>query len=285
MSISEFLYTVVLRPPLLRKWTNAFLRRILPERLAVGRAQICLNPGDPVVSGALTLGVYEREEITFFQQQFRPGMTFADVGANVGLYTGMALATPGFSGTILCVEPDEESRRFLSLTISANQDKTTKPAPRVHLCECAAWDKTDDLPFFRNPENRGDNRLYADTVLAQAGRIPARTLDDLCAERGISTIDFLKIDVQGAEGRVIAGARRILSASPSVILMTEFWPHGLTRCGSDPRDYLDSLCSLGFVLTDGLGRAVSPDHWGQLIEASSGRRYVNLFGRKGIQTS
>ena len=49
---------------------------------------------DPVISGALTLGVYERGEIAFFRSRFRAGMTLVDVGANVGLYSALALSTP-----------------------------------------------------------------------------------------------------------------------------------------------------------------------------------------------
>ncbi|MFZ4681104.1 MAG: FkbM family methyltransferase [Terrimicrobiaceae bacterium] len=279
MSLSEFVYTVLLRPKPLRGPANFVLRKILPAQLTVHGARIALNPDDPVVSGALTLGVYEREEIAFFQKHFRPGMTFADVGANVGLYTGMALATPGFSGTILCVEPDKDSRRYLQSTISANL-----PAGReasVHVCACAASDRAGSMPFFRNPDNHGDNRLYADPLLRQSGVVEVETLDALCARNGVTKIDFLKIDVQGAEGRVIAGARDILSTSPDVILMTEFWSQGLTRCGSDPLEYLAALDALGFVFHHSDGTPIREAQREEWIRQTDGRHYINLFGFKG----
>ena len=43
-----------------------------------------------VVSGALHFGVYEKAETKFFQTPFREGMTFLDVGANIGYYTALA---------------------------------------------------------------------------------------------------------------------------------------------------------------------------------------------------
>jgi FkbM family methyltransferase len=278
MSPSEFIYTVILRPRPLRKLANAAIRAMLPETASVHGAKIALNPDDPVVCGALTMGVYEKEEIAFFRKHFKPDMNFADVGANVGLYTGMALATPGFSGSILCVEPDTESRSFLEKTISGSRQSDK---PRVTVCPVAASDKKETVPFFRNPDNHGDNRLYSESILQPAGQIETDTLDTLCERNGISHVEFLKIDIQGAEGRAIAGARGILEASPRVILMTEFWPYGLERCGSNPEDYLAMLESLGFALHDSEGKPLERGERKALIERTSGRRYINLFGFKG----
>jgi len=279
VSPSEFIYTVLLRPRPLRKAANAAIRSLLPKTATVHGAKITLNPNDPVVSGALAMGVYEKEEIAFFRKYFLPEMTFADVGANVGLYTGMALATPGFSGTVLCVEPDADSRRFLEETIRANRPAGKSPA--VTVCPCAASDRAETVSFFRNPENHGDNRLYAEPTLQASGQVETETLDSLCAKNGVANIDFLKIDVQGAEGRVIAGAQQILTASPAVILMTEFWPYGLKRCGTDPTEYLASLDTLGFSLHDSSGRPLEQSERQSLIDKTSGRRYINLFGFKG----
>lgn len=278
MSPSEFIYTVLLRPRPLRKLANAAIRAILPETVDVHGAKIALNPDDPVVCGALTMGVYEKEEIAFFQEHFKPGMNFADVGSNVGLYTGMALATPGFSGSILCVEPDADSRRFLEQTIARSRKSDS---PQVTVCPCAAADRAETVPFFRNPDNHGDNRLYSESMLQPAGQIQTETLDTLCAKAGITNLDFVKIDVQGAEGKVIAGGRGILEASPKTILMTEFWPYGLERCGSNAEEYLSMLESLGFALYDSEGKPLERGERKALIEQTSGRKYINLFGFKG----
>ncbi len=279
MSPSEFVYTVILRPKPLRKLANAAIRAVLPRKVTVEGAGISINPDDPVVSGGLTFGVYEREEIAFFRRHFQPDMTLVDVGANVGLYTGMALATPDFHGRILCVEPDTESRSFLQANIDGNLGKS--PPDRVSVCACAASDQNGPIPFFRNPENHGDNRLYADPLLKPSGTVEARTLDSLCAERKIDHIDFLKIDVQGAEAKAIVGGRQIISASPKVVLMTEFWPEGLRRCGSDPGDYLDLLTDLGFALSDSSGQVLDAPARARLLEKTVGRQYTNLFGFKG----
>ena len=120
MSAAEFIYTVLLKPPLLRRGANYILTSMLPRTINVKGATIHLNPSDPVVSGALTLRSYEKEEIDFFVKWFQPGMTFVDVGANVGLYTGLALHISA-DARILCIEPDKNSSLYLKKTIQSNR--------------------------------------------------------------------------------------------------------------------------------------------------------------------
>jgi len=92
VTLAEFVYTILLKPRLLHRAANAAIRASLPEHVRVGEAIVWLNPDDPVVSGALALGVYERGEIAFFRSRFGADMTFVDVGANVGLYSAVALS-------------------------------------------------------------------------------------------------------------------------------------------------------------------------------------------------
>ena len=71
MSISEFIYTVLLKPRFLKATTNWIIKRIIPEKIRIDGATIHLNPNDPVISGALSLKVYERDEIAFFRKYFQ----------------------------------------------------------------------------------------------------------------------------------------------------------------------------------------------------------------------
>lgn len=282
LSISEFIYTVLLKPPLLRKTANTAIKALLPKNLRVGDAIIWLNPNDPVISGALFFRVYERNEIAFFRSHFGRSMTFIDVGANVGLYTGMALATPGFQGKILALEPHSESRDFLKQTVQ-NNIQPGREADAV-ICDLAASDSQGILKLYKNSENKGDNRLYPDPLLDQEEMVSIDTLDTICEGYGIESVQFLKIDVQGSEAKVVNGATRLLENSADCILMTEFWPYGLARNGSDPIAYLETLCRLGFSLFE-LGKNLTPiDDLQVLISRTQGRKYANLIGLKGAFT-
>ena len=276
MTIAEFVYTVLLRPRPLRRAANATIRALLPQKVRVGAASVWINPEDPVISGALTLGVYERGEIAYFRSRFAADMTFIDVGANVGLYSALALSTPGFRGRVLAIEPHAESRAYLQKTIQAN-------GGAAQICDLAASDTPGTLTLYKNPENKGDNRLYPDALLRGEERIAADTLDNICRRYGITSAQFIKIDVQGAEAQVMRGAKELLAASTDCILMTEFWPYGLARCGADGLAYLQLLQDSGFRLYE-LGRDLAPVNDARaLVERTQGRRYANLVGIKGAR--
>ncbi len=280
MTIAEFVYTVLLRPRLLRRAANATIRAMLPERVRVGEATVWINPDDPVISGALTLGVYERGEIAFFGARFGAEMTFIDVGANVGLYSAIALSTPVFRGRVLAIEPHAESRLYLQKTIESNAAAATS----VQICGLAASDRPGTLTLYKNPENKGDNRLYPDPLLRGEETVSADTLDNICGRYGIASAQFIKIDVQGAEAQVIRGATSLLAGSRDCVLMTEFWPYGLSHCGADGLEYLEMLRDLGFRLYELAGNrgVLAPVGSPQaLVERTRGRRYANLVGLKG----
>lgn len=271
MSLSEFVYTVLLKPKPLRWLANRILCSLIPPEIHVRGATVIPNPHDPVVCGALALGVYEKSEISFFCERLRPGMTFVDVGANVGLYA--ALAINQGAGKVLAIEPLPETFAFLQKTLAANVTSSPIVAENV-----AAGREKGTLTLHCNPDNKGDNRLYADPMLAQSYDVAVETLDDLCERHGIPHIDFLKIDVQGAEWLVIDGALRILSQSPGCLLMTEFWPDGIRKSGGDPRAYLDALASVGFELSELVGDKIEPLDAEKLIKTTTGRSYRNIVG-------
>jgi len=282
MTIAEFIYTVLLRPRPLRRAANATLRALLPERVRIADAIVCINPDDPVVSGALTLRVFERGEIAFFRSRFQADMTLVDVGANVGLYTALALSTRGFRGKVLAVEPHAESRRYLNRTVEANAT-AARPGAAL-ICGLAASDRPGTLTLYQNSENKGDNRIYPDPLLDAQETVAVDRLDNICREHGIRSAQFIKMDVQGAEARVIRGAGELLANSPDCILLTEFWPYGLSQDGQDALAYLESLSAHGFILHElagGRGALVAVDNPRALIERTRGRRYANLVGLKG----
>jgi FkbM family methyltransferase len=284
MSISEFTYTVLLKPKPLRRLANAVLKALLPSTTRVNGATIFLNPSDPVISAALLFGVYEHWELDFFSCNYRSDTVFVDIGANVGLYTGLALSRSDSRSTVLCIEPHEESRVYLEQTIKENLRKDD-PA-RVIVCPLAASDCGGKTTLYQNLENKGDNRLHADSLCEGRSVVETETLDSICARNGISRVDFLKMDVQGHEGLVLRGAAGVLSASDRCLLMFEFWPQGLSQSGSPPEQFLGDLDSMGFKLyAPKSGRMAPIDDLHDAIHKNPGRIYANLVALKGISPS
>ncbi len=284
MSISEFTYTVLLKPKPLRLLTNAVLKALLPRTTKVNGATIFLNPSDPVISAGVLFGVYEHWELDFFSSNYRPDSVFVDVGANVGLYTGLALSRSDSRSTVLCIEPHEESRVYLEQTIKENLRKGA-PA-HVVVCPVAASDCGGKTTLYQNLDNKGDNRLHPDSLCVGRSVVETETLDSICARNRINRIDFLKMDVQGHEGLVLRGAAGVLSASDRCILMFEFWPHGLRQAGSPPEQFLGDLDAAGLKLYAPKSRRLVPiNDLHDAIHGNPGRIYANLVALKGISPS
>ena len=274
--LAEFVYCYLLRPWPLRQLTNWTIRKLLPKQVEIHGATVVLNPADPVVSGALHFGVYEKAETRFFQSACRDGMTFLDVGANLGYYTALAARAVGPNGRVLAVEPDPDSFGYLEQTIAANAVGNVEAFP------VAASDAPAILPLYISTDNRGDNRLYASDGERPQVEVKARPLDALLRDNKIDTVDLIKIDVQGYEPKVIAGLRETITASPNLTLLTEFWPQGIDEAGEDANEFLQTLRELGLTLhelqPDGSLAELTDDT--DLIARHQGRRYTNLIGQK-----
>jgi hypothetical protein len=59
-------------------------------------------------------------------------------------------------------------------------------------------------------------------------------------------VDFVKLDVQGAEEGAMRGMEHVLARSPNVTIAVEYWPYGMARFGSDVREVLPYYRSLGY---------------------------------------
>ena len=152
----------------------------------------------------------------------------------------------------------------------------------VQAFPIAASDVPATLPLYISHDNRGDNRLYQPGADWPEIEVEARPIDVLLVENHIETLDFIKIDVQGYEPKVIAGLRDTITRSPKLTLLTEFWPKGIRDAGNDPKEFLKTLRELSLTLhelkSNGELTELKDDE--DLIARHTGRRYTNLVGRK-----
>lgn len=130
-----------------------------------------------------------------------------DCGANVGVFTREAL-TLG-AKLVVAIEPAPENveclRRNFSVEIAQG---------RVVVYPKGVWDKKDVLTLRVDPNNSardsfvtsGDATEYYNFV-----RVPLTTVDELTRELNLPKVDFIKMDIEGAETKAIAGARRTIT--------------------------------------------------------------------------
>jgi len=212
------LYRALLRGPRFRgrHRLEALLRRglapavdIAPEGL-----RMQLDAQEWLQIGLLAGEEQEPRTIALQKRLLRPGDTAIDVGAHVGFHALVAARCVGPTGQVLALDPQPyNADRILTNSALNGVDNI--------LVVVAAAGASAGTIELHNQKPSDKARLTALGV--GVGDLPARfevplvALDALCARRGIAAIRLLKIDVEGYEAEVLAGAARILAATDHVI--------------------------------------------------------------------
>ncbi len=213
--------------------------RIRPAEVTVEvqGLQVTVDPLDSVVAACLIRdGAWEPYETEVFLSSIQPGMVVVDVGANFGYYTLLAAKAVGPRGRVIGFEPDPQNFGLLRRNVAVNGF-----ADRVTLVAGAVSDHKGSVPLFRDQDNFGAHSLAEGNVVGtDVLSVPCTSLDEALEADHVGHVDVIKIDTQGAEGLVFAGAERVLAQSV-LRIFTEFWPLGLRRLGADPMQLLRSL--------------------------------------------
>jgi FkbM family methyltransferase len=164
------------------------------------------------------LGSYEPEQTRRFLATLRPGDSVLDVGANAGYYTLLAAARVGPGGNVWAFEPSPRNAAILRRHVALNR------LGRVRVEEAAASDR-EGTACFDGSGGSGTGHL------AEQGGTRVRTLrlDDYCAEHGIVP-RAVKIDVEGAEGEVLAGFESTLAAARPYLFLSTHGQATHRRC-------------------------------------------------------
>lgn len=237
-------------------------------KIRVAGQTIFASSFDRIVSLYLKkFSLMESPETEFFKSVVKKGMRVADVGSNLGYYTLIAADLIGREGEVFAFEPDAENFRLLQKNIAKNGYQNIEAVNR------AVSDKTGKLRLFLSEENWGDHRIYNSDKDRQSVEILATSLDDFFQNR---PVDFIKIDVEGAENMVFSGMQNIIKNNPRLGIMMEFWPHGLKMAGVSPRDFLRRIRDVGFSVYL-IKRKPEPIDDQNLLKACRGRSYTNIF--------
>jgi FkbM family methyltransferase len=159
--------------------------------------------------GRILTGSYEIPQTEIFTRIVAPGATVLDLGAHAGYYTLLSARLVGVNGSVWGFEPNPRNFRDLQRNVRING------LANVRLEQVAVSD-SEGLHAFDAGSGSGTGSL------STAGAIEVRTvtLDSFCEQRGILP-SVIKIDVEGAELRVLNGARALLLAErPSIMLST-----------------------------------------------------------------
>lgn len=195
-------------------------------RTAVGYV-LCAATDAALISSLLETGELESGTRLLIQRIIKPGDTFIDVGANVGMHTLAAAIAMRGRGRIIAFEPFPTTHDLLRKSIWINGH-----ADIVETHQAAVSNREGAQSLFLGATS-GHHSLFqlneANVPTAPPVEVPLVRLDTVL-DADIS-IDLIKIDVEGAELDVLESAKSIILKSPNIALIVEFGFSHLQRTG------------------------------------------------------
>ena len=167
---------------------------------------------------ALLTGTFESAELAFVERFLKPGMTMLDLGAHHGLYTLLASKRVAPGGKVFAFEPSPRERRALHLNALLNL------CWNVTIQGLALGsENTRANLFVVEGSQTGCNTLRPPDVLCGTSPVRVRVtrLDDWLDSQRINQVDFIKLDVEGAELDVLMAAERLLNRTPRPVILAE----------------------------------------------------------------
>jgi len=141
------------------------------------------------------------------------GGIVVDVGAHIGLFS---LSVANRANKVVAIEP--EPRNLLALRHNMQRHDN------VIIVEKAAWNRKTRLPLFLNANSEGHS-VVSDSQVGNKSAlrkhqlmIEADTLDNILSDLGISHVNFIKMDIEGAEIEAIEGAAEILKKTSKIVV-------------------------------------------------------------------
>lgn len=223
----------------LRSLHRRLRSRITADAVPVQGHMMVLDPIDSLE--VRTHEVYEPLETHVVASHVFPGDVVLDVGAHIGYYTLLLARLVGPSGEVLAFEPDPDNFALLERNVRLNGYST------VRCVNAAAADRTGRTDLYRSTTNPGDHRIYASEEERDSLSVRCLRLDEFLDGRGRG-VDFMKMDVQGAELAVLRGMEETLRRSPRMGIVAELWPYGLRTFGAEPASLLAFLEGQGLAL-------------------------------------
>lgn len=150
------------------------------------------------------------------------GDVVMDAGANIGAFTINAASRVGPSGLVIAVEPEERNFELLKHNVATNG------LANVRLLKKGVWSKKQTLNFYLDAwpglhsvfESVPGCSCGHGESLGRAVEIEVDTVDAILQELGVKKLNFLKMDIEGAEIEALKGAEKTL-ATPGIQLVVE----------------------------------------------------------------
>jgi len=218
---------------------------------------------------------YEPYVTEEFRQLLRPGMTFLDVGANIGYFTLLAARLVQESGHVYAFEPNPGNCVSLRRSLAENGFN------HVTVFQNAVAEKAQTLIFSGGGADSNGRIINESEPMAQEFALPrveAVVLDDVLADA--ARIDVIKMDIEGAEPRAWEGMQQLIAKHRPVLVM-EFAPELIRiTSGADPAAFMEAIQAQYdvYILERSGQKSATPQNTAAIMaaQAASGIGHVDV---------
>lgn len=220
---------------------NFFTAHLKQEIIEFAGNRMVLDPHDSLRLSKLPIGI--SLEAAVIRRIVKKGQIVCDIGAHIGSYTLTLAKLVGSKGKVYAFEPVPENLLLLKRNVQLNSHKN------VVVIDRAVASFTGKAKLYLSKTSSTDHQLYSSDKKRNLIWVKTTSLDDYFKFHNVK-IDFVKIDVQGSEMKVLRGMQGLLKKNRHITILTEFWPQGLRLAGDSAEDYLRSLAQLGFKILE-----------------------------------
>jgi len=229
----------------------------------MGHAKVVVDAGEPEFGRHIAQhGSWEPHIIAIIQRYLKPGNTFVDIGANIGVMSFTAAAAVGPNGRILAFEPHPDNIRHFLAGVAANG---------FHNVTLHGFALSNTQSIFSLIGSSNGYLMPQGQSIFQTVALPG---DPILADE--TRIDMIKIDIEGHEPQALAGIEATLRKHRPIVL-GEFNPRCLNdHIGCPPPQFADQL----FDLTD---RVEAIEHDGKVNEVRTAAELIDLWERRNAE--
>ncbi|MGH9720549.1 MAG: FkbM family methyltransferase [Bryobacteraceae bacterium] len=161
---------------------------------------------EPTIEGTAILPQIAEMEAKYLaapENPIRAGDIVLDCGANVGVFTREALRQG--AAVVVAIEPAPQNLECLRRNFAQES-----AAGRVIVYPKGVWDKDDFLTLGHHETTTAMDSFVVRDHTREGVKVPLTTIDKLVRELNLPRVDFIKMDIEGAEQRALAGAEQTI---------------------------------------------------------------------------
>jgi len=185
--------------------------------------------------------VYGESDTKIVKQIIKPGDVVLDIGANIGYFTLIFAKLVENSGKVFSFEPESKNFKILKKNIEVNGYSNV-------VLEQKIVSNNDGQTTLYISDKAGSHRIHQPDNYVESIDIDCISLDNYAQRNSIKKIDFIKIDVEGAEFNVLQGLQKIINSNKNITLLVEFSPNQIKSCGIKPTTMIDFLKENNFKI-------------------------------------